>query len=265
MNISCKWMLLLLCLSNNASLYSENLYGDERLDGTGAFKDAKQKAEYWLPIAAYAGNIEKVKEFLADKPNVDEQHTWWREGPAFFALQAAVTQGNTEIVKLLLKHGANPNTASAEFYPKFDGAEQYNLPKAPAWINELNKSDPSGMSDTRVTPLMYAAKGGFVDIVKLLLYYDADTTIKNFGNQSAADYAGTNYEIKQLINAAAQKATIEKPTIEPSQPCIKKPLPIATQKPNIPILAKKSTEKLLVHELDLLIGKLQNLEYMLNN
>jgi ankyrin repeat protein len=252
------FIVFLLCLPNNLlTMYAKHLYGDAPLtDLKDKFENDEKRAEYWLPIAAYANNIAMVRKFLAHHPNVNRSQSWWRSGPNLPALQAAVAMGNTEIVGILLEHGANPNYASAEWLIPTQfafGIDELGLKKPPHWIYDLNKADPTGMSETIITPLMYAAKGGYTDIVKLLLNKDVLTGIKNIGGETAFKYAA-NQEIKQLITNASRGQKIEKPTIKLS---VQVPIsPIVLHTPENP--AKKSND-LLMHEIQRLSTHLEQL------
>jgi ankyrin repeat protein len=77
------------------------------------------------------------------------------------ALHIAAMKGNTDIVKMLLDKGANPNAAVTS------GAEKGS------------------------TPLMAAVAGGYVEIVKLLVAKGADVNAKDDHGLTALDYAAT--------------------------------------------------------------------------
>ena len=67
----------------------------------------------------------------------------WNQTPAVYLLMT--TLGRTDLVELLLQHGASPNLHAAE---------------------------------DNVTPLHEAASAGFIDVVKLLVARGADTKVR---------------------------------------------------------------------------------------
>ena len=81
----------------------------------------------------------------------------------------AASEGNSTFVTILLDAGANPNCAN----------------------HSLFGSGP-------ITPLMNAARKGFVDIIKALLSAKADINLKDKDGKTALDYAATE-EIKILL------------------------------------------------------------------
>ena len=160
------------------------------------------------------GNEEKVKELLSFGPNLNDikkVFSWWRNGPSIPALHAAVIMGNTAIVKMLLINGANPNLNDPEMLnkDKFFATTVYELPNPPEWLYEFPRLDISGMGGTvTITPLMYAAKGGFNDITELLLKAGANPSLQNVDGNTAADYSASS-EIKNLITHYSKGAHLQ--------------------------------------------------------
>jgi ankyrin repeat protein len=92
-----------------------------------------------LHIAAYEGDVERVKKLLEKGANPNIQDEVGRT-----PLRNAAFKGHVDVVKLLLEHGADPNIQ-----------------------NEYGD-----------TPLHMAVYWGRVDVVKLLLEYGADPTVR---------------------------------------------------------------------------------------
>lgn len=115
-----------------------------------------------LHVAAFHGNIEKVKKLLQDKPthlNATDSYGWT-------PLHDAVINGHTEIVKLLLAAGAQVNMQDIE--------EAY-------------------------TPLHEAARMNHKAIVQALLAAGADPSIRDAGNQTALDIA-QDHEFQDIVD-----------------------------------------------------------------
>ncbi len=115
-----------------------------------------------LTLAAYNGNID-VALFLIDKVNSINGNSKYGT-----PLTAAVFKGRKEIVRVLLKAGANPDIA-----------------------------DTNG-----TTPLHYAVMMNDAETVRLLVNANADTTAKDYREKTAMDYAEMtkNEDIILLLN-----------------------------------------------------------------
>ncbi len=151
------------------------------LSKTGAakpeFLEGSLGTAFWL--AAKGGDKTKVEELLSRGAKPDEM-VKDREGE-HFPLVSAAREGHLDIVRLLLKHGANPNIGAQE-----------------NWSAD-------------VTPLMAAARTGRLEIVKVLLAAKADVGAKDKGldggGETALHYAargGNGDVIKALLGAGAR-------------------------------------------------------------
>ncbi|MEC5030653.1 MAG: ankyrin repeat domain-containing protein [Oscillatoria sp. PMC 1051.18] len=103
-------------------------------------------------IAIVDGDIEAVKYLIALNLNLDIHQTGVWTDKGFTPLIIAVESKETQIVKLLLEAGANPN---------------------------LSEKDTGG------TPLIYAAITGSLEIINLLLKFGADRNIRDNYNETA--------------------------------------------------------------------------------
>lgn len=187
------------------------------------------KALFWLTVAAWRGDVDKVKEYL---PQVQDVNTYvvgglYRTGPTIRPLWIAVANGHTEIVRLLLAAGANPNQEDDLHLTR---ADEYTI-EYEYWGGPL----PAGsLRDKSLTPLMAAAIGGYKPIVELLLDSGADPSkifAGRFGEgKTAGDYASTP-EIANLIKqymTGAKKPTYTlrgKPIAQPT-PSIQPTVPV---------------------------------------
>ena len=110
-----------------------------------------------LMQAVYGGKIDIVQSLLSHKANVN-----FRNDRGETPLLIAVKREAKDMARLLLKHGADPNT------PYQASQASYNP----------NSSDPERHG---ITALGYAASKGQVDMAKLLLDHGADVNVKTAG------------------------------------------------------------------------------------
>jgi ankyrin repeat protein/uncharacterized glyoxalase superfamily protein PhnB len=102
-----------------------------------------------------SGDIEKLRRFLADNPNLTQATHPNQPHGGWTALHEAAKRGQVEVVRLLLQHGANPNAREA-------GDSTY--------------------------PLHWAAAHGHIDTVRALL--DAGADVQGFGDVHMLDVIG---------------------------------------------------------------------------
>lgn len=132
-----------------------------------------------LEVAVYRQNTDAVRTLLQTNKikNLDS------------SLDLAAGKQNTLIVELLLKYGANPNTALINGHSVLMTAINFGsldvvrcLLKHSAKVNHSRTTD--GM-----TPLMFAALAGDFQKTKLLLYYNANKKTKDLNGKTAFDWA----------------------------------------------------------------------------
>jgi ankyrin repeat protein len=169
-----------------------------------------------LRDAVRKGDVEKVGAALANKadPNLFGKYSKNES-----VLMTATRAGNLEIVKLLLKYGANPNRgtftgsfpellgATALFYAAGNG----NVEIAKALIDggaNVNVRTKGGF-----TPLMEAAQAGSYEVAKLLIERGADPNAKDAKGQTALTLAsgGRQSEIQKLLTTAGAKGETMNP------------------------------------------------------
>lgn len=119
-----------------------------------------------LHVAAFNGSVEKVKELLKNKVDVNIQ-----DKLEWTPLHDAVIQGHTEIVKLLLSAGANVQAQDL---------------------------------DDLYTPLHDAVRMNYPDIVELLLSAGANPSIEDRWNNSAFDVA-QEYNFQDILKLLQEK------------------------------------------------------------
>jgi ankyrin repeat protein len=149
--------------------------------------------------AAGLGNLEDIKIAL-DNPQINVNYQCGgiegRNDVGCTALMYAADIGHTEVVRLLLKAGANPNIVDKSRLRDCELAYNFDIPKGgnTALMNAVTKghvkvvtllleagADPNIKTLDGTTPLMKAAQfksRNDVEIVRILLSYKADLNIK---------------------------------------------------------------------------------------
>lgn len=136
--------------------------------------------------ACAAGLTEQVQFMVDQKPDVINELS----SHGFYPLGIAAHFGKVDIVRILLRNRANPNSSSQNGYQVFPihsalSNGQDNIAKmlieAGAEVNVLQSS--------RISPLHLAAQQGNVDLIIILLEHGANIAIKNDFGQTASDLA----------------------------------------------------------------------------
>lgn len=145
--------------------------------------------------AAVLNDLDKVKTQLGNKALVNMPHSMPMDGggavDGWTPLMAAASNGNLEMVKLLVKKGAGINLLNAESKSALWYATTTGNPELVGFLLKsgarVNSADLSGM-----TPLMVAAVNGDVEVVKLLIKHKAKLDMKHKDGDSALMYAIAN-------------------------------------------------------------------------
>ncbi len=160
--------------------------------------------------AALYGKTNTVEQALTEGYKTDT-----RDPENRTLLMYAAFNGQTEIVKMLIKAGADVNaqdktgTSALMFAASAPGGAKtiQILLDAGAKINAID-------SNEHFTALMWAAAEGQAENVKLLLKHKADATLKDVDGDTAESFAakaGHAKVVKILQEAAAKKPQPEKP------------------------------------------------------
>ena len=167
-----EWTKLMLAIYNGET----DKY--HKIISQGANVNQKGFHQTALDVAVLRQNIDAVRTLLKTNriKNLDS------------SLDLAAGRQNALIVELLLKYGANPNTAltnghsvlmTAIIFGSFDVVKCFL--KHNANVNQTRTTD--GM-----TPLMFAALAGDSQKVRLLLYYKANKKIKDLNGKTPLEW-----------------------------------------------------------------------------
>jgi ankyrin repeat protein len=127
------------------------------LDHGASVERVKETDRSPLIQAAKNGNVQLVNELLNRGANIETHEKSVEDGKN--ALMFAAKFNRTEVVRTLLETGARPNARDTLFHR---------------------------------TPSMYAAVTGNLDMLRLLMDYGADQTMRSFDGLRVSDYAKTN-------------------------------------------------------------------------
>ena len=108
------------------------------------------------------------------------------------------------VAEVLVEAGANPNVQNFAGETLLHFATQQNKPERVKKFLLAGANSNIGNKVSGETPLMHAAKKGFVDVAKLLFGGGADIHIKDKGGRTALDYAKRigNAELVSLLQKA---------------------------------------------------------------
>jgi hypothetical protein len=168
---------------------------------------------FLLCSAATDGDLLTLGKLLRRVPNLDvNTRSPNPYGPTVLSL--ASKAGHSEVVRLLLEAGAQPNLHDAAL----------------------------------VTPLHHAARGNHVRVVMLLLHYGANAELQTKGGVTAMQLAGYEtdswkvlYDFSHGVKPVIPLLTDVVPAIPPF--CIPKPLPAELDKPNSKKKKEMKTKK----------------------
>jgi ankyrin repeat protein len=193
-----------------------------------------------LRDAVRGGDLDKVEAALAKKA---DPNYIGKDGPQQTVLMIAAESGNVEMVKALLKAGANPNRKMQgnDFWQGktalFFAVEAGQSAVAKVLIENGAKVNvqqvPSGN-----TPLILAATAGDLETVKVLVEHKADLNVKDAKGRSAYMVAdGPNRsEIQRLLVSAGAEGSVNQAA--PAPPVTKTDAPKAAP----PVVSKNMTK-----------------------
>jgi len=164
----------------DASIYGNHKHIFDFLISEGANVNAIGYADYTIAMAAANQGKSEMLKILLDKgadPNLASPKTG--ETPLHAAAAKGFVNGTLECVKLLLEAGANPNVKSKSGIP-----------------TETYYRDIKVIGET---PLHLAAAYGSKEMIELLLKYNADPSIKDDRDESPLTWYSRHQRIDQHI------------------------------------------------------------------
>ncbi len=162
--------------------------------------NANEGAEHFL-TAIDQGNVPLVTAVIATNPYIANTVNDFGATP----LMRAANNGNIDIIKLLLRSGANVNAADAGGATALHIAARRGNVSAVQILLDSN-SNPNAVDSEGWTPLMRAATSGNSKIIELLLAKGAKVNATNEWGESAAVYAakrGDGTSLSILKNSGA--------------------------------------------------------------
>lgn len=197
-----------LLLSQNPDLVKENTSHDISALLLACYYQKSQIVQVILKYiksitiheACAAGLTEQVQFMVDQKPDVINELS----SHGFYPLGIASHFGKEDIVRILLRNGANPNSSSQNGYQVFPIHSALSngqntiakmLIEAGAEVNVLQSS--------RISPLHLAAQQGNIDMIIVLLEHGANIAIRNDFGQTASDIAAEKGfpEIAEILKA----------------------------------------------------------------
>ena len=183
-----------LLLSQNPDLVKENTSHDISALLLACYYQKSQIVQVILKYiksitiheACAAGLTEQVQFMVDQKPDVINELS----SHGFYPLGIASHFGKEDIVRILLRNGANPNSSSQNGYQVF--------PIHSALSNGQNKiakmlieagAEVNVLQSSRISPLHLAAQQGNIDMIIILLEHGANIAIRNDFGHTASDMA----------------------------------------------------------------------------
>ena len=125
----------------------------------------------------------------------------------------AIENGYTEVVKLLIDNGADPNIQNRRGDTALVYAAAMNRHTEAVELL-INNADPNIQGWMGYTALIWAVNNGHMEIVKLLIDNDANLNIRNTYDDTALEIAERkgHQEILDILRAAQDKQVVEEKT-----------------------------------------------------
>ncbi len=124
-------------------------------------------AEYDICAASMLGNLDCLKDFLAEDANLVNA----RGAHGIPLLYFPIIRARRAVAEYLLQHGADPNAASPDGITPLHGAVMFNQPQMAQWLLEHGAS-PNAQYGGK-TPLSMAKEKNQAELVELLRSYGA--------------------------------------------------------------------------------------------
>jgi uncharacterized protein len=162
--------------------------------------------ELGLHDAAAVGNLERTQSLIEKDPALAKAFS----PDGFPVVALAAVFGNLEVVRYLVEHGAEVNTAATNGsgYNCLTGAVASGHTEIVQWLLEHGAS-PNYRYGPGYSPLLTAAANGHLEIVKLLLAHGADLHVTSHDGKNALALATerNHPEVVSYVRNIANKAS----------------------------------------------------------
>lgn len=161
--------------------FTQNTFGQDDTNPTECrlplFADDWDE-EDWNDLLYFATEFNQIKNVEKALKCGADPDTVFIDTDSQTVLHIAAFRGYTDIVRLLLRKGANPNASDVqEFTPLHFAAANGHMTIVTLLL--LYHADSNPINFRVYTPLHFAAKEGHTEIVKILLQYRADPHTQN--------------------------------------------------------------------------------------
>ena len=182
--------LLLAALNGNAAMI-------EMLLEHGADSNARltKTGDTVLMLAARTGVPASVQVLLNHGADINARENWGQSS----ALMWAVSEGHTKVVNILISAGAEVNVRTA-FMPRNTG-RGLQFEGLPPQIRSSEEMIPAMHASGEMTPLLFAAREGYLENARLLIAAGADINARTADGKDGlglAIYNG-NYELASFL------------------------------------------------------------------
>lgn len=165
------------------------------------FLDSSAKIDHGaLAIAALGGNSNQVRMLLAHgaDPNAG------RGNVLSEAARGCVKRDNTDVIRLLLDGGANAKIADESGYTPLHRAAGLCEPETIGLLLQ-HGADPNARDSNQVTPLISAAASGKRENLRLLINAGADVRARDRDGKSVLEYAARYPEVQEELRRAGAR------------------------------------------------------------
>lgn len=145
-----------------------------------------------LHLAASNNDLSLVRQLLSEGADVNAKSTFFNRTPLFEAAEANEDESHFDVIKILLKHGADPNA-------KFNAEINHSSTPFHYLVSSSNKktvqlflnfkADVNAVNEFGQTPLFSAAFNKNVEVVQFLVDIGSDVNHRDFNGQTSLHLA----------------------------------------------------------------------------
>jgi len=173
--------------------------------------EMREKRNDELIAAASRGDVAAVRQLLEEGAEVEAG-----DNARWTSIIHATRSGQTEVVRVLLEHGADPNVVeygNGNMTPLHWAATSNNIEGVKMLLE--HHADINAATDYGYTPLMLASDNGTPQLVQVLLRYRPNLALRNNTGQTALELVQTNRDHTAIVDSAnndlrAAPATIKR-------------------------------------------------------